>query len=351
MAADSTFRNAVVAGLGAGIAGATVALVGWQLFEFDRALFVYAQALVISFALVVYRLAVWAQRPPTLVLYRRACAMLMNPESLLALLRHMSVRVAGYFALNQFVWRRGLNRWAAHWPIMVGCLMALAIVVPLIFGWVWFETPPHDLHSYKVMLFGQHIRTIPVDGIEAFLAFHGLVWASFPVIAGCSVAIWRRLRDRGDRATQTFGNDFVPLIVLLSIAITGLLMTVSYSFLEGAMHAPLAWIHCAIVCLTLLWLPYSKLFHIPQRTLKLAHMVYEHESVSGGKAECTRCGVAFADQQQVDDLIEIQKRLGYRYELDADQNDASHYQLVCPQCRRASLVVAQGKRWQTVEAT
>ena len=341
---DNTIRNAIVAATLTGFLATFIVLLGWQLFEFDRALFVYAQALILSATLTAYRMAIWIHRPPTLVIYERALSMLRSPRNLVALVTHLGTRITSYFALNQFVWKRGLNRWAAHWPIMIGCLMALGIVVPLILGWVWFETPADDLHSYKVMLFGNHLRTIPVNGIEAFLAFHGLVWASFPVVIGCSVALWRRLRDRGDQATQTFVNDLMPLLILLSIAITGLLMTISYTFLAGALHTPLAWIHCVIVCGTLIWLPYSKLFHIPQRSLKLAHMVYEHESQSSGKAACSRCGDEYAEQQHVDDLVEVQKRLGYRYELNSQ-----HFQQVCPRCRRAVLVIAQGKRWRDVE--
>ena len=341
---DNTLRNSIVAATATAFLATLFVVLGWQLFEFDRALFVYAQALILSLTLTVYRMTVWIHRPPTRVLYGRAVTMLRSSKSFVSLLQHLGKRVFGYFALNQFVWKRGVNRWAAHWPIMIGCLMALGIVVPLIFGWVWFETPADDLHSYKVMLFGNHLRTIPVDGVEAFLAFHGLVWASFPVVIGCSVALWRRTKDRGDQATQTFVNDLMPLLILLAIAVTGLLMTVSYSFLGGALHTPLAWVHCAIVCGTLIWLPYSKLFHIPQRSLKLAHMVYEHESSASGKAACSRCGEEFADQQHVDDLIDVQKRLGYRYQIEG-----MPYQQVCPQCRRAALVIAQGKRWCDME--
>lgn len=338
---DVTFVRSASLAAATAIASTFVVVAGWKLFEFDRALFIYAQALVLALSLTVYRISVWAHRPPTRLLYQRAIRMLCRSANRFRLLAHVSGRVFDYFALNRFVFRRGLNRWGAHWPIMVGCMMALAIVVPLIFGWVWFETPPDDLHSYKVMLFGNHVRTIPVDGIEAFVAFHGLVWASFPILAGCTVALRRRMRDRGDQATQTVENDLMPLLILTAIAVTGLLMTISYSFWGGAFHSPLAIVHCIIVCLTLLWLPYSKLLHIPQRSLKLAHMVYAFESVGTGAAACQRCGEAFADRQQVDDLIVMQQELGYRYELDA-----SHYQLVCPACRRAALVIAQGKRWR-----
>lgn len=337
---DRTFRHAMIAALVTAAVATGVAAAGWYLFEFDRALFIYAQALILSLTLTVYRFAIWVHRPPTLVLIRTAMAMFREPVRRGALCLHLVRRATEYFAMNRFVWKRGFNRWSAHWPIMVGCLMALSIVVPLIFGWVWFETPADNFDSYRVMLFGQHIRTIAVDGLEAFVAFHGLVWASFPVILGCSVALARRLWDRGDKATQTFMNDFAPLLLLMAIAITGLLMTVSYSFLGGMLHAPLAQIHCVLVCGTLLWLPYSKLFHIPQRSLKLAHMVYEHESAQQGQASCVRCGDVFADAQQLNDLIVIQRRLGYRYEMTD-----GHYQHVCPRCRRATLVMAQGKRW------
>lgn len=338
---DPTFRNASIAAAVAGTLASLLAVVGWNLFEFDRALVLYAVALIASLTLTVYRMAIWMHRPPTMLVYRQAVRMLRRSDNRVALVRHLLTRVFGYFALNRFVWQRGLQRWLAHWPIMVGCLMALAIVVPLIFGWVWFETPADDLHTYQVMLFGQHVRTIPVDGIEAFLAFHGLVWASFPVVVGCSVALARRLRDRGDQATQTVGGDLMPLVLLLSIASTGLLMTISYSFLGGWWHAPIATIHMLVVCGTLLWLPYSKLFHIPQRSLKLAHMVYEHESKQGTRATCIRCEQVFADLQQIKDLIDVQQQLGYRYELDRH-----HYQQICPRCRRAMLVIAQGSRWK-----
>lgn len=340
---DNTLRNSLLAAGTTAAVATVLAVAGWWSFEFDRALFTYAQALILSLTLTAYRFSVWAHRPPTKIVYQRAWQMIRSTNDRPGLAKHLLSRTISYFTLNRFVWKRGLNRWSAHWPIMLGCVMAFAIVVPLIFGWVWFETPADDFGSYKVMNFGIHLTTIRVDGLEAFLAFHGLVWASFPVIIGCSVALWRRFRDRGDQAVQTIGNDIMPLFILLSIAITGLLMTVSYSFLSGTGHAPLANLHMIIVCGTLLWLPYSKLFHIPQRTLKFAHMVYEFESQRNGPARCERCNDKFADQQQVTDLIALQKQLGYRYEM---ANNAGHYQSICPACRRASLVLAQGERWK-----
>ena len=80
-------------------------------------------------------------------------------------------------------------------------------------------------------------------------------------------------------------------------------------------------------------------------SLKLALMVSEHESAARGTVSCARCGDVFADRQQIDDLIRIQQQLGYRYER---QDAAEHYQQICPRCRRAALVLAQGQRWRNV---
>ena len=103
-------------------------------------------------------------------------------------------------------------------------------------------------------------------------------------------------------------------------------------------------------------------------------------------ARCARCNVEYAPLIQVNDLIEIERELGYRYELvpgDSDatatpltrpsatlspltrgegrsidsglstqssvlspQSSALHYQQICPTCRRSMLAVAQGRLWQ-----
>lgn len=314
---------------------------GWWLFEFDRALFLYAQSLILSLSLTVYRLVVWMHRPSTSGVYRGAWAAWTGSRQKVRLIGHLVRRIADYFLANRFVWNRGWNRWGAHWPIMIGCVMAFGTVVPLVFGWVWFETPPDDFGSYRVMNFGLHLTTIPVDGIIAFIAFHALVWAAIPVIIGCVIALVRRWKDRGDAAVQTFAYDGLPLLALLLIAASGLLLTVSYAFFEGRFHATIACVHMIVVCTTLLWLPYSKLLHIPQRSLKLAYMICEFEFPQAGAAKCARCGAEFASAEQVAALIQVQRTLGYAYEL----SENTHYQDICPQCRRAALVLSQGSRW------
>jgi hypothetical protein len=45
----------------------------------------------------------------------------------------------------------------------------------------------------------------------------------------------------------------------------------------------------------------------------------------------------------IEDLIRVEQQLGYRYELNG--SPAEHYQWICPPCRRAMLVLAQGQLW------
>jgi hypothetical protein len=49
----------------------------------------------------------------------------------------------------------------------------------------------------------------------------------------------------------------------------------------------------------------------------------------------------------VEDLILVERRLGYRYEIPGAAKGApSHYQHVCPRCRRTALAIVQGRLWQ-----
>ena len=44
-----------------------------------------------------------------------------------------------------------------------------------------------------------------------------------------------------------------------------------------------------------------------------------------------------------EDLIEVERQLGYRYEIE--DSGVEHYQWICPRCRRALLALAQGQLW------
>jgi hypothetical protein len=245
------------------------------------------------------------------------------------------------FAGNRFIFRRGRLRGLAHWCIMWGCLVAAAITFPLVWGWIHFESVPGHLDTYRAFFFGLPTGAFTIASAFAFIVFHGLVWASLLVIAGVMLAFRRRMIDHGAAAVQQFGEDILPLILLLAISVTGLLLTVSYTWMRGYAYSFLAILHAATVIFTLLWLPFGKFFHVFQRPAQLGVSFYKDAGARSEQAKCTRCGAAYASAAMIRDLISVERDLGFRYELAG----GAHYQQICPRCRRALIGLAQGATW------
>jgi ribosomal protein S27AE len=157
------------------------------------------------------------------------------------------------------------------------------------------------------------------------------------------LAFRRRMIDHGAAAVQQFGEDILPLILLLAISVTGLLLTVSYTWMRGYAYSFLAILHAATVIFTLLWLPFGKFVHVFQRPAQLGVSFYKDAGARGEQAHCTRCGAAYASAAMIRDLISVERDLGFRYELAGRK--AEHYQRICPRCRRALVGLAQGATW------
>jgi hypothetical protein len=75
----------------------------------------------------------------------------------------------------------------------------------------------------------------------------------------------------------------------------------------------------------------------------LGVLFYKDAGARGEQAKCARCKEAFASQMHVNDLIEVERQLGYKYEMP--ESPVDHYQRICPRCRRISLALAQGQLW------
>ena len=225
---------------------------------------------------------------------------------------------------------------------MWGCVLAAAITFPLVWGWIHFETVPGDLHTYRTFVFGIAVQDFPVESALAFVIFHGLVWSSFLVIAGVMLAFRRRMIDHGAVAVQQFGQDILPLLLLFAISVTGLMLTASYTWMRGYAYEFLAILHAVTVILTLLWLPFGKLFHVFQRPAQLGVGFYKDAGARGQQAICRRCAQPYASMPMVRDLTTVERELGFRYELP----NGGHYQEVCPKCRRALFGLAQGALWR-----
>jgi hypothetical protein len=315
-----------------------------NLQHFDAALVGYTFATLFAAFGIAYRYAMWLQRPPTRLYWRRGWQVFASPRFVGHNLAQFARRFLLEFALNRFIFRRGQIRGLAHWLIMWGCLLAAAITFPLVWGWVHFRTVPGQIDVYRAYLFGFPVQDFHVESLAAFVIFHGLVWASFLVIAGVMLAFRRRMIDHGAVAVQQFGHDMLPLILLFAISLTGLLLTASYTWMRGYAYDFLAILHAATVIVTLLYLPFGKLFHIFQRPAQLGVSFYKEAGARGEQAACRRCGRAYAPAQMIRDLIAVERDLGFSYELR--EHPEAHYQQVCPRCRRALYGLAQAAAWR-----
>jgi nitrate/nitrite transporter NarK len=324
------------------ILGAAVVVGSRNLQHFDAALVGYTFATLFAAFGITYRYAMWLGRPPTRMYWNRGwkafAAARLAPHNLRMLAHRATVDVAA----NRFIFNRGRLRGLAHWLIMWGCLLAAAITFPLVWGWVHFETVPGRIEMYRTFVFGVAVQDFPVESLLAFTIFHGLVWSSFLVIGGVMLAFRRRMIDHGAVATQQFGQDILPLLLLFAISVTGLMLTASYTWMSGYAYDFLAILHAVTVIVTLLWLPFGKLFHVFQRPAQLGVSFYQDAGARGDQARCRRCEQPYAPAMMVRDLKVVERDLGFRYEMA----EGGHYQDICPKCRRALYGLAQGALWQ-----
>jgi len=335
--------KAVMMGLAATLILGTLVFLGSNnLRHIDAVLVGYTFATLFATFGITYRYVMWLERPPTKMYWRRGWEALFRSGRPWENLRRLASRLLGVFALNRFIYRRSISRGLAHSLIMWGCILAAAVTFPLVFGWVHFETVPGDLSRYQVFVFGFPTQTFPVDSLFAFLTFHALVWSALLVIPGVMLAMRRRMRDHDAAVLQNFREDLMPLFLLFAVSVTGLMLTASYTWMKGYAFEFLAILHALTVIYTLLWLPFGKFFHIFQRPAQLGVKFYQDLGAAGEQAVCRRCERPYASKLQIDDLITVERQLGYRYEMTGD---AEHYQNICPDCRRKLLALSQRGLW------
>src|SRR5262245_61850455 len=162
-----------------------------------------------------------------------------------------------------------------------------------------------------------------------------------PSSAGVMIAFRRRMVDHGAVTLQLFAQDIMPLVLLFAISVTGLMLTASYTWMKGYGYEFLAIMHAITVIVTLLYLPFGKLFHIFQRPAQIGVSFYKDAGLRGEQARCLRCNREYASAMMVRDLATVERELGFSYEMEHGE----HYQQICPRCRRALFGLAQGQAW------
>lgn len=308
-----------------------------NLQNFDAALVIYTFAVIFATWGVVYHYKVWLDKPPTRVYWRRGWQ-IFRQRGLLRSLVPVIKLAAADLAAQTFIRRRSLLRWWMHQCIFWGCVLAVLITFPLVFGWIHFRTLPDDQMMYVIYLFGFPAGSFRVRTITSAVLFHGLDIAGVLVMIGIFLSLWRRMRDKGARAVQSFAEDFFPLILLFGISVTGFALTVSQVWLRGQFYSFLAITHAITVVAALLFLPFGKFFHIFQRPAQLGVKLYHQAGDNGEGALCARFGQRFASRIHIDDLKRALSQLGFDYSLPGS---AGSWQELCPACKRKTLSMAQ----------
>src|SRR5438876_2860238 len=314
--------------------GAAIVIGSRNLQNFDAALVIYTFATIFMVWGVAYHYAVWLEKPPTRLYWRRTWDLLRRQG-----IRGLALAVKSgvtHVAFQTFIAKRSRLRWWMHQLIFWGCVLAVAITFPLVFGWVHFRSTPSDQMIYVTYIFGFPVASFKIRTIFSWFVFHGLDIAAVMVLGGVFLAIRRRLRDQGAQAVQSFAMDFFPLILLTAISVTGLALTASTTWLRGNFYDFLSILHAITVVAGLLYLPFGKFFHIFQRPAQLGIKLYQAEGVSDPGTRCIRCG-EFASQMHIEDL----KTVLYQLEFDYRFGDARTWLDVCPSCKRKSLATSQ----------
>ncbi len=330
-------RAGAWATLWTGFLVASIVVGSRNLENFDPALVIYTFAVIFATWGVVYHYNVWLDKPPTRLYWDRGWQIFWSLGPLRGLARVLPVAATDLVA-QRFIAKRSLLRWWMHQCLFWGCILAMLITFPLVFGWIGFRSRPDDQMIYVTYLFGFPAGEFHLGTIFSKVLFHGLDIAAVLVLIGIGLSLWRRMRDGGAQALQSFAMDLFPLVVLFAISVTGLALTVSQVWLRGAGYSFLAILHAITVIAALLYLPFGKFFHIFQRPAQIGVKLYQQTGDAGEGASCARCGERFASKMHVDDLRKILPKLGFDYSVEGS---AGNWQAICPPCKRKSLATAQ----------
>ncbi|MGH7826847.1 MAG: hypothetical protein ACREQ7_16945 [Candidatus Binatia bacterium] len=92
------------------ILGGLIVIGSRNLSHFDAALVDYTFATLFAAFGIVYRYAMWLQRPPTALYWRRGWQVYFKREHRAANFRNWLKRVGNDIALNRFIFARGTDR-------------------------------------------------------------------------------------------------------------------------------------------------------------------------------------------------------------------------------------------------
>ncbi|WLR42368.1 MFS transporter [Bacillus carboniphilus] len=306
-----------------------------RFLQFDFALMGYFISSIIFAIGLTIRMSAWLVRPATQQVIKRSMGNLKNRERKKRNIRSILKTAFDNIILQKFIFKRGVYRGVQHILIAWGCIGSFIITFGLTFGWMRFDMV--NSQTYALVLFGFKTFQMNADGLFAELVYNGLNITAIMVLIGVCMALARRIKNEDVKVTQRAEFDLFPLYLLLSVTVTGLLLTVSYALLDGYMHHYLTLIHQVTVVILLIYFPFGKLFHFPVRPLATAVPLNYQEEWKIDTKPCKRCNTPYSSDDQVLDVQAILKE----QKIDLQLSDGSFLSDYCPSCRRRIRVLKQ----------
>jgi nitrate reductase gamma subunit len=293
----------------------------------DLAVLGYQVASVLFVIGILYRFIAWLRYPPNRTLWGRSAHALQQREwkpNLMTLIRSGITRLL----LQTFIIKRSWLRWFTHFAIFWGCVIVSAVAFPLAWGWMSFSLVRGQ--TYSARMFNIPLLTFQVDSLIAFLSFNAINLGALLLLLGLILAFWQRFRMQPEEKAERLKDQLSILYLLLAVTVSGLLLTVSYKFFNGIGHRQLVVLHEVIVILGLLWVPFSRLFHIEVSPATVALDVAEGPGLVE-PSRCSRCGKTLSAVWTPKDLQGVLASAGVQVAGDvADPEVLS----LCPSCRR-----------------
>src|SRR5512132_4671767 len=107
-----TNRPAILLALAASFLLTILIVVGSRNLEhYDAALFGYTIASVVAFGAIVFRYALWLQRPATRVYWRRGWKLYLQRRKFVHNTANAAKTVANNLVGQRFIFKRGFSRW------------------------------------------------------------------------------------------------------------------------------------------------------------------------------------------------------------------------------------------------
>ncbi len=306
-----------------------------QFVHVDMMLFGYLIGSLVFAIGITLRMVSWSLRPATHQMLKRSFSNLRNRERKKRNISSIIKTAIDNIILQKFIFKRGIYRGVTHWLIAWGCIGSFAITFGLTFGWMHFSLI--DPETYQIIVMGVPTITMAAHGLFAEMVYNGLNITAMMVLIGVLMALIRRTTSPDVKVTQRTEFDLVPLYILLTVTVTGLVLTLSYAVLDGWMHNYLSLIHQITVVLFLVYFPFGKLFHLPIRPMTTAVPMNYQEHLQVDTRACKRCETLYSNDDQIADVKEI---LGAQ-SFDLQLSDGTYLSDYCPACRRRMRVMKQ----------